>query len=161
MVRTVLEDNLKAFDGEACQGSVLHSLAEPFFNGRDKLLRHVSSPYLIHECKSRSIILGRHDCNGNIRELAFASGLLLKDFPVTEGCCDSLFVCHLGPALVAFNLELSLQTVNKYFEVKLAHAANHCLSAVRIGFDPECGIFFGEFSESNPQLVNISLRLWL
>src|SRR5512133_2448633 len=120
MVRTVLEDNLKALKGEACKGSVLHSLAEPFFNCRDKLLRHIASPDLIHECKSRSIILGRHDSHGNIRELALASGLLLEDFPVTEGCCDSLFVCYLGSSLVAFNLELSLQTVNKYFKVKLA-----------------------------------------
>ena len=75
------------------------------------------------------------------------------------GRCDGLLVCHLGSSLVAFNIELSLKTVNKNFKMQLTHAADDCLSAVRIGLHPEGGILLGKLTECVAQTVNVSLCL--
>ena len=45
--------------------------------------------------------------------------------------------------------------------MQLTHAADDCLSAVRICLHHEGGILVGKFAECNGQTVNISLCFWL
>ena len=87
--------------------------------------------------------------------------MFLVNFSEVHLACDGLFIVHLRFALVAFNLELTLQTVDNDIQVKLTHTRDNGLSTLLICVNSESRIFLCQLGKTVVKFCNISLALWL
>ena len=78
-----------------------------------------------------------------------------------NGRLERFLVVDLRSALTDLDAELAAQTVDDDLQVQLAHAADHGLAAVLVGLDGERRVFFGQFAQSDTELVEILLSLRL
>src|SRR5262249_22056012 len=87
------------------------------------------------------------------RELPGAAGLLLVRIVLLHFAADGLAISDLRRADIGVDLELALHAIDDDLEVKLAHALDHRLSALRVHRDPEGRILLGQTVQGHAHLL--------
>src|SRR6266849_6436172 len=88
---------------------------------------------------------------GLLDVLAFRSGLLANRFAVR----------HLRASHIGLHVIFAQHAVHDNLEVQFAHAGDQRLPGIRLGGNPERGIFLRQPLHGHAQLVLVGFRLWL
>ena len=160
MERTIYQAHFQSLEGESCKRTIGHGILKSLFHGWNILPGNSTSPYFVYEFKS-FVIIGRTDKEFNIGEFTTATSLLLEGFAMLHLGGQCLFVVHLRCTYVALYLELTLQSIHQDLQVQFTHSVNGGLSAFHITTNLESRIFFSQFAQCYPHLINVSLGLGL
>ena len=123
MERTIDQGHLQAVHRIATEHTVLHGALEALLNRGDEFLRNVTTLNLVDELESALLVvfIYRTNIDDDVGKLTATTALLLVNLTEVNSLGDGLLVVNLRLALVTFNLEFTLQTVDDDVEVKLTH----------------------------------------
>ena len=122
---------------------------------------NVSALDLVDELEAGDTLVCGTDFDNDICKFTTAARLLLEYLAVLVTLRDGLLVVDLRSTLVDLHAEFAAETVHDDIQMKLTHTADDRLASLGIGFDGEGRVFFGQLTEGDSQLVEVSLGLGL
>ncbi len=125
-----------------------------------EFLRHRTALGGIDELKARAA-LKRFEIDPDFGELAGTAGLLLVRVLFGHFSGDGFAIGHLRLAHDAFDTELGSHTVERDFQMQLAHAAQNGLTRVAIGFQMQRGIGAHHLTERRAEFFLLAFDLGL
>src|SRR5690554_306166 len=95
---------------------------ETLLNGRDILLRNISTLHLVHELEvALEVLIGRFYTYDYIGKFTASTRLFFIGFTQLHRFGDGFLVRHLWSALVSLYFKLTFQPVDNNFEVQFTH----------------------------------------
>ncbi|EHP84112.1 hypothetical protein GeomeDRAFT_3259 [Geobacter metallireducens RCH3] len=160
MVRTVNQGNLKVHTREPSEHTRVHSLLYPLINSRNILARHNATLNGINKLVSLAGLLRLH-LDPDMAILTTTPGLTHKFTLDLDLFGHSFTIGNLRLTNISLYLELSHETVNNNFKMKLTHARDNSLTSFLISPNTERRVFTGKLLKTDAKLLLIGLGLRL
>ena len=162
MERTIDDRYLQLVKRETGQNTVLHCRLESLLDGRDVLLRYITTLHFVDKLQGTlKLRIGRLYAADDVGELTTTTGLFLIYLAQLNCLRDCLAVRYLRTTLVALYVELTLQTVDNNLQVQLTHTRDNGLTRLLVGLNGEGRILLSQLTQTDTQLVDVGLRLRL